>query len=186
MNANLKGSQFLIAKKFIEEKFGPEAFDKILEQLPDPDKTLLCRHLYSINMYPEQTLINLIIALDKIFGKGDYKLCEEIGAYGAEVGTAKIFKVFIHFGDPLFVLSRSPIFWKRIHDHGSIKVTSVKNNTATLQIQDYKTPHQSFCMLTIGYFKAILKMSGAKNIELFETKCVTKGANCCEFSAAWD
>ncbi|MCP4652994.1 MAG: hypothetical protein GY858_06395 [Candidatus Omnitrophica bacterium] len=185
MQACIKGNQFLLVKAHITTVFGNDAFNNVLEQMPQHCAASFKKMINSSSWVPEEAFVELLATADKVLGKGDYKLCEELGSILAKVGIPKFYKIFIQFGNPSFVIQRAPRFWKQLHNTGRLEVIATAKTSVIGRLVDKSHPHKAFCASLIGYFKATLELCGATNISVEELECVCNGNSCCEFAASW-
>jgi len=180
-----KGSLFNLTKEFLSENSGPEAVEKVTNQMSIEDKNIISQQIFSMSWYPEETYVNFLIAIDKVFGKGNYKLCHDVGYYTAIKATARFYKIFSHSEDPSFVTRNGGVFWSKIHNNGRLEPTITDQNSATIRIIDKASPHKAFCHSVIGYWKGLLESGGAKDVSIRESKCVCRKAGFCEFVGIW-
>lgn len=186
MIPSIKGNIYNLTKDYLIRRFGADALEKTRPHLTPEDYAVIKRPLIAGLWEPEIVYNNFLAAADKTFGKGDYALCHDIGHNSAIQGIPKIYKVFIRFGDPGFVIKRAANFWSQVHNHGRLKAELITEHTAIAAIYDYQSPHKAFCYSLMGYIVGVLELSGAKGVQIKETKCSKDGATHCEFEAHWD
>lgn len=186
MIPSIKGNIYNLTKEYLVQRFGADALEKIRPQLKPEDYALISKQLIAGLWESEITYNNFLTAADKTFGKGDFLLCYDIGHNSALQGIPKIYKIFIRFGDPAFVIKRASNFWSQVHSHGRLEANIMSEHTAIAIVHDYQEPNKSFCYSLMGYIVGVLELSGAKNVQIKETKCRLEGASCCEFLAHWD
>ena len=182
---NAKGSLINITKEYLIESFGTNAIDRVAEVMLPKNSEIIRRTIYTMSWIPEETFIDLLIAADKIFGKGNYAIPHKIGYYLAKKGIPKLYKIFIQLGNPLFVIKNGPRFWRQLHDNGELKIAKVEPNRVYVHIIDKVAPHKSFCQTLAGYIEGIFELSGAKEFRVTENKCTCEGASLCEYVITW-
>ena len=180
-----KGSLFNITKEFLYENFGPDAVKKVTDQMSAKDKKIISQQIFSMSWYPEETYVNFLIALDKVFGKRNYNLCNDVGRYTATKAIQKFYKIFSRSEDPSFVTMNGGVFWSKVHNNGRLEPAITDKNSATIRIVDKASPHRAFCHSVLGYWQGLLESGGAKEVSIHESKCVCRKADFCEFVGTW-
>jgi len=181
----IKGQSYNLLKKYIIEKLGADAWQKILQEINSRDREIASKVILDVSWQPEKPFLNLLNASEKKFGRDDYKLCRSIGNYSAKEGVSRFYKIFIRFGDPGYVIGRAANFWNQIHNHGRLEIRRTTPVSALGGLHGYKTPDKAFCHYLMGYCEGVLEMSGAKNISISEIRCVCDGNEYCEFIGEW-
>lgn len=182
---SIKGNQVIFAKGYLTEKFGPDAFDKVIEQLDPQSREILTRPILHVGWIPEECFVKFLISIDNLFGKGNYELCYQIGYYLGEISIPQFYRMFLKFGDPLFLVQRAPHLWKQLHNNGRLEVIKVNSHSVIARLIDKAYPHKAFCFYAMGFSKKGLELTGAKHVTIEEVKCVNSGAEFCEFSVSW-
>lgn len=184
--SNIKAHLFMEVIQYIKDNYGEEGFKKVFDRLNFEDRTILSKKIIPLSWLPTSTFNNLLETADLVLGKGDRYLCYELGRYEAEKGIKRFYKLFIKMGSPAFVIKRAPQLWKSLHDEGELKVELTSEKSGRLRLLNYKDTNKAQCRSFVGYCEKVLEMSGAKNVEMFEAKCVSKGNEYCEFIGNWE
>jgi len=181
----IKGVEIKNALKYLTDKFGPDALQKITEQLEPDDKAVFSKPILTSTWVPEKTYNNLLASADKIFGKGDYAMCFDIGRHNASE-EIKLYSVFIRMGNPGFLLTIAASFWNQIHNSGNLIVVEKTPKSVIAHLKDFYEPssrgNPAGCYATRGYFHEIFERTGAKNVRVDEAQCAALGAPYCVFS----
>lgn len=185
MLPSIKGQNVKQAKEYLLKTFGQEAIAKVLEVLLPEDQEAMGKD-YTNFWEPELSYVHFLEAIEKVFGKGDYSVSFQSGYYSAHKGIPKFFKLFIRFGDPLFVIKRAAAIWGVVHNHGAFEVNGLSAKSAVARLIDYRTPSRAFCASLRGYCTAVLEISGARKVSIVEKQCVCDGGGYCEFDASWE
>lgn len=182
----VKGHHIVFARQYLTETFGPEAFKETITQMDTPEQNSLSKIITSVSWIPEEVYVKFLVAADKLFGKGDFDLCRQIGYYLGKKTVPTLYKFFIKFGDPSFAIRRSTQFWQQLHNNGRLEIISGGPSSVTARLIDKTFPHKAFCASLIGYCQGILELSGAKNISIHEIQCASEGASHCEYVGNWE
>lgn len=183
--SNYRGIAFLAAMKYIKQNYGEEGFAKVLESLPPEDRDVITGKLNPVTLYPMKAYISLLSATDKIFGKGDYALCSDIGRFEANETFSGLYKVFLEVGNPQAVIGKASLAWRTLHDAGSLEVERTSDKYVKGKVIDFPDSHKAFCNVLLGYFAKVIEMSGAKDLDVKEIKCRVNGDDYCEFEVRW-
>ncbi|MFA5116688.1 MAG: DUF2378 family protein [Candidatus Omnitrophota bacterium] len=184
--ANIRGVSLISGVKYISDNFGEGGLVKVVDSLEPQDRDILRSKLHPMNWYPVKTYSAFMAAADKIFGKGDYNLCFNIGKYSAEDIFSGLYKVFLELGNPHFVIRRGHIAWRTIIDSGELEIEQTGDKFVKVRITGFEEPDKAFCWKVSGYFGKVLEMSGAKNVRVNEGKCACDGGPYCEYDIQWE
>ena len=185
MEALIKGNQIIISSQFLVNKYGPDSIEKAAQIMDPKNREIVLGDILSSSWKPAPALVELAAAADKVFGKGDYEVCREMGYFTAKESMSKFYKVFLKFGDPFFILKRSNTLVKQMHNTGRIEVIETGPSYIKAHYLDFGYPHKAFCLILLGFFYGVLEMCGTKNLLIEETRCVNEGDEVCEFVATW-
>ncbi len=185
MDYCIKGHNCIVVKKFIEQSFGQDGLAKVFARTGKETREALERTILSSSWQQEKYFLELLRATQELFGNDTPDLVFKIGRYCAHNSIATIYKIFLRFGNPGFIIARAGRVWTQIHNHGHLDVVQNNDTSSVGRLYDYKTPDKLFCQYLLGYLSSALELSGAKNISLKETACVNQGAAYCEYTATW-
>jgi len=184
----VKAGDIKATLSFLSEKFGPDAPKKVIEQLSPEDRILLSKPILASSWLPEKTYSDLLFQADKIFGKGDYSLCFDIGIYSARFNVPKLYQVFIRMGNPGVLLSSTATFWRQMHNGGNLIIAEKTSNSATVYLKDFydrtRMGNPAFCYAMRGFITEIFKMTGNDG-HMEEVQCAALGAPYCIFKGEW-
>jgi uncharacterized protein (TIGR02265 family) len=183
--ANLRWQSFEGVEKYIRDTYGEEGFQKVLAALEAQDRDVVMSKDQTLPWYPARAFINLIRAVDKIYGKGDYALCREIGEFSANDSFTGIYRVFIQFANPRFIINRAALVWRMVYDTGNAEVSYVEDKVITFKIKDFDSPDKALCKEIEGYLETAIGLSGARNVQVSETHCRCSGGEYCEYEIRW-
>ncbi|HEY2512909.1 MAG TPA: hypothetical protein VGI39_18710 [Polyangiaceae bacterium] len=166
----VRGSALLTRVAYVKDKWGEDGWKRVHAALSAATKQILAGHITPREWHPFDAFVDLNVRIDSLFGKGDYRLCYEIGAYGAEKNMSTIYKVFIRIGSLTFNLEKAASLWNEHYDAGRL-VTKNENGFVTLRIEDFPTPHCSHCFSVLGWAGKCAEMSGSKLLDKQRTGC---------------
>jgi len=182
----IKGVIPNLGKEYIIKTFGSEGFNEVLQAMQEQDREIISQIILSISWQPEKSFMNFLKAVTKTLGKNNLEICRNVGYYAAQEGIPKLYRIFISFGNPGFVIENCSRFWKHIHSFGSFEATLTNETSAVAKLYTYKDLPKVHCYYMLGYIQATLELSGAKNVSVHEAKCTSRNSEYCEFFAKWE
>ena len=185
-DVHVKGSALKTSVAFISAKFGESGWKKVLSSLPDKDREILSKRVLVSSWYPFSSYLSLLTTADKMFGKGDFALCADMGRYSAESDLGSVYMVFNKEANPHFIISRAAAIWKTYYDSGRMEIAEKGDKSVTLRILGFSSPARQHCLRVQGWMEMALRLSGGRNVRVFESKCRCAGGDCCEYKCGWD
>jgi hypothetical protein len=183
--AHCKGLAVTSRLRWVEEHHGIEGLEKVKAALTPEHQALLAGHVLPHAWVPMALFTELNVAADRLFGAGDLKLCQTMGAWAAEATLPKVFKLFYRLGSPMFIFERAAKLWTAHYDTGSLHPSRDEAGTVHLIIKDVANPHRAHCLSVLGWAAKSIELSGSKVTLAEETRCRTRGDDCCEIQLAW-
>jgi hypothetical protein len=181
----IKGTVISARKEFIKEHFGEDAWEKVMKTLPSSHQDQLRGNILSSTWYSFEIGKALDNAIVKVLGGGNLSYFEELGAVSARKSLAKEHKSFLTKGDPQGFLKKAGIIYKFYYSTGyrEYKETGPQSGImTTFESETYSAPD---CLTVIGWHKEALKLCGAKQVNVVEEECRTKGGKCCRYRFQW-
>src|SRR3954463_15749312 len=90
---------------FTERNFGAKAVERCMATLPTAERELLSS-ASAVGWYPVDTVFRFLRAVDSVCGKGDLKLCHEIGRFSADWQLNSFHKLFLRFKSPAWLFDK--------------------------------------------------------------------------------
>jgi hypothetical protein len=182
---NTKAVHLKSFQKFVLGKSDPSTLQRIIGQLSPEDQGVLNKPVMPNAWLDYSLWWRLLLSADKILGKGDLQLIREIGAFDAQENLNGIYKTFISFLRPDFIIGNASLIWKRYYDTGVLKPIQVTRMSAEFWLMDWKNIPLYHELEIIGWMESALAMTGAKNMQLHHTTCMARGDDHCTFQASW-
>ena len=182
--ANFKGTVFESTRMFTEQRFGSEAPEQVLAQLPRADQELL-RGVNALGWYPVEPVLRYHHALDRLFGAGDLALCEQVGRFSASWAMNSVLKVFLRYRSPTWLVERATSLWGRYHDSGRWQISSSAANKVQGDLFEFEVRDPAFCARLRGWLAGAAELTGGQHTNVFEAQCASRGAGHCSFSISW-
>jgi len=168
LNVGVRGLVFTIFADWLKAKQGEERFEEIKKGLQVESLELLASAQKG-KWYPLQHLVALL----EFCGQGtdsSQGSWLEFGSYLCEVSLTTSFKGLIVFIDPVTLMKRMPLFWRRYFNAGDMSVQKVSSGEALLVLGE-SVGRGVIPAVFEGWLKHALKMVGATGIEVQGSDC---------------
>ena len=185
MSMNIRGAVLLSRKLFVEEHFGQGAWERILSELSEEDQDILKGILVHVGWYPFEFGERLDQAIVDVFGNGNPKVFEEIGAKSAQKNLSDTQNAFLTPGDPQAFLTKTPAIYALYYDHGRREYKATGANSGILSTHEADTFSSIDCLTIIGWYKKALMMCGAAEVQIIEEECRARGGKKCTYRVSW-
>ncbi len=136
--------------------------------------------------YPENDQLALIRALAQVLPPTGMDVYEFMGRFTAQRDLVGLYGHMLKMGDPEATLRRGPAIWKAYHDTGTLQVTFTGPGLARIQISDYGLPSTEMCRLLLGWYGELVRMTGARNVEIVEAQCRHRKDVACVWEVKWE
>jgi hypothetical protein len=184
--ANVKGSALSSRVLWVQLGHGAPGVDRLLSQVSPELRASVEPGVNKAKWYPLEQFIELIVAIDRLFGKGDLSLVRELARHGADANLTTIYRLFYKVGTTHWILGRAVRLWSAHYDTGYLEVMTRGPKTAVLRIRGFDTPHTVHCQSVMGWAERSIELSGGKQVTSEETKCRTRGDEWCQIETVWE
>ncbi len=153
--------------------------------LPAPLRWYLDERIMVSGWYPEEDQLELIRALAQVLPAPGMDMYEFMGRFTAERDLAGLYEHMVKQGDPQWTLRRGPAIWRSYHDTGTLSVTFEGPGSARLELSDYGLPSSEMCRVLLGWYGQLVRMTGAREVEISETRCRQRKDAACVWEVKW-
>jgi hypothetical protein len=138
--------------------------------------------------YPEVHLRELLIAVDRVRGRGDLSHCREVmGPSSAEKDLqGGVYQALLKAGDPGRTLQSFPTLWSLYHDSGIVSVDVEAPGITTLFLEGFGLPSAALCATSEGWMLEAVRLAGGASPAVVHDACVSRGAGSCRFRVSWN
>jgi len=184
--AHCKGIAVLSRLKWVHQHHGPEGAARLLDALSIGTRETLERHVLPHGWVPMLHFIELNVAADRLFGKGDLALCKVMGAWAAAENLPKLFRLFYRLGSPTFIFERASKLWSAHYDSGTLTLVEPGDTSCRLSLTGFDAPHRAHCLSVLGWVGRSVGLAGSTLVESDEVRCRTRGDPRCELLLRWE
>ena len=185
METKIRGVVLMARKAFVQEHFGPGAWDRVLSSLPKEDQAVFSGIIVHVGWYPFGLGERLDKTIVEVLGKGDPHVFEEIGAKSARQNLTGVHKAFLTPGNPQAFLTQAKNIYGFYYNTGSRAYEATGPLSGVIVTKDAETFSLADCLTIVGWHKEALKMIGVKTVSIIETRCRAKGDPYCRYELTW-
>lgn len=184
--ANVKGSALSSRVLWVQLNHGEAGLQRLLPQCSPDLRATIETGIAKAKWYPLDQFVELITTIDRLFGKGDLALVDELASHSADANLTTIYRLFYKVGSAHWILGRAVRLWGAHYDSGYLEVLTRGPKTAVLRMRGFEAPHPIHCRSVLGWAKRSIELSGGTEVKATETKCRTKGDEFCQLEYAWE
>jgi hypothetical protein len=135
--------------------------------------------------YSRAVYFEILAGFAQRYGGDDpSKLVRDLSAFAADRDLKSIYRFFLKFGYPGFVLGQSAVLWKNYFEGGALEVISREKTRMFVRLTDeVYLPYT--CDLIIGYGERATTLSGGKDVTVSHPVCKHRGGPHCDFEVVW-
>jgi uncharacterized protein (TIGR02265 family) len=182
----IRGSVLASRLKFVREKGGPEARDRVIARLPAEDQQVLRSWLESAAWYPFELNQRLDDAIAQELSPDDRRrVFLEMGRASAEANLLAGQRKFVKDGDPQALLAGAPEIYAAYYAKGRRTYEKAGNTAAILRTYDAESVTAEDCLTVVGWHIRAIELCGGKDVKVVETACRARGQALCEYRCEW-
>jgi hypothetical protein len=176
---NIKAQGLLNATRWIEENYGQRALSEVVQACGPAVRERYVSAI-GITWHPVEEFVELVDAADRLLGKGDGKLAEEIGASAARANLKGVLvRAALYVANPELLVRRAAGLWRQYNDEGEMRVLEFDESVARLEVAGMSTKSWTFCCAVTGWFREVATAAGIQSAVARHPQCRAKGAARC-------
>jgi hypothetical protein len=184
--SNVKGSAFASRILWVRLHQGEAGIDRLLPLVSPALGDVLRHGAVMSRWYPFELFVEINLALDRMFGRGDLGLIKSLGRHGADANLTTIYRLFYKVGTVKWILARAPRLWGLHFDSGMMHVDTYPGREAGLRIEGFSNPHRAHCLSVWGWTERSVELSGGADVQAKEVACRLRGDAHCRFLLTWN
>ena len=182
--ANVKGSALATRVTWVGLNHGQGGLDRLCAQVSPELAREVRAGIAVARWYPFEQFVELVRAIDRVFGKGDGALTHELGRYGADAALTTIYRLFYRVGTVRWVMARAARLWHLHYDAGKLELRE-HPDTIELVISEFPTPDCTHCGSVRGWAERSIELSGGEAVQTELVSCRQRGDGECCMRARW-
>ncbi len=171
-------------RSFVEQRFGAEAWTELLASLTLEASATLAQAV-AVGWYDTHLQPELYRAMDSRFGRADLALVTELGRFAADEDLHGIYRMFLRFASPGYVLEKGMAYWSRFQSTGRWEVTRTSPRSARAALVGFTTADEAVCRYLAAYMTRMMELAGARSVRVEEVRCRARGESDCTFEGTW-
>ena len=182
----IKALAFRSTLDYLRSRGGDEAVVKTLEAISEEARLELSRPLLATKYLPFSWLLDLMRAGADHLGGDRREVFQDMGVHSCEQALTGVYKIFLKVGSPQFILGRASRLFKTYFQGASeMRVVGQRRGFSQLEVDAFAGGHQDYCSRLDGYFYTVLRLSGAKDIEMEHDECAYRHGKVCCWTGSW-
>jgi uncharacterized protein (TIGR02265 family) len=182
----IRGAVVASRLKYVREKGGAEARDRVLARLPPGDQQLLRGWLQTSGWYPFDLNRRLDDAIAEELSPDDRnRVFLEMGRASAEANLLSGQRVYLKPGDPHALLRAAPEVYAAYYAVGRREYEKTGEASAVLRTHGAESVTAEDCLTVVGWHVRAIELCGAHDVKVVETRCRARGHSFCEYSCKW-
>jgi uncharacterized protein (TIGR02265 family) len=181
---HVKGNPIVATRTFVTERYGQDAWKRVLAALPPSDVAVIADAL-PIGWYRIEVLQRLNRATETVLGDGGGGIARLLGRRTAEIELTTIHRVLLKVATPWYVVERLTMMWQRVQDTGEWKVERVSDTQLIATLTGWAISDEIMCIRLAAFFERTLELSGAQAPVIRRGSCIGRGERSCRFDVSW-
>jgi hypothetical protein len=182
----VKALGVLDCRNYITERYGAAAHDKIRTAMRPEDRDIVYSpDTLAVTWMDLNAVINHLLIFDTVIGNGDGKADEAMIRDLANRHFKGIYSIMFKSASPKDVVKKFAQIWNRYYDHGESEVNFVDDKNVLIKVLNCPGLPRYHERLVIPYLEELLRLCGAKDIEITQPECIATGAMQCLFKVSW-
>ncbi len=184
--AKVRGSSLASRIDWVRQMHGENGLANLIGDLTPAGRNLIHAPVDAKAWYSFPLFLDLSIAIDRRFGKGDYTLLTEIARWGCHRTVPSLYQMFIRMGSVDWVLGKAAKLWNEHFNVGVIEVhRELGQRRAFGEMRDFPRPHLAHCSAVMGFAMGAVELSGEKNVRGSMMSCRALGSERCVARIVW-
>ncbi len=180
----IKGSVLKSRLAFVEQQFGREGLDKLMESLGPEDRGTL-DNVLPVAWFEFELGKRLDDAIVQVLGGGRAEVFERLGEASAEANLTSVHSAFLAPGDPHAFLGKAPQIYNMYYQTGRREYERTGEKEGVLTTFEAETYSKPDCLTVMGWYRKALEMCGATNPRIVEDECRARGGEVCRYRVSW-
>lgn len=187
MSGKIKGFVVLTRKALLTERFGADAWGKILAGVSEDDRAVLDGVMLPSSWLPLAVCERLDEAIIRVIGGRAEEAFKQIGRRSCDDNLTKYQSGFLRGNKtPQKFLEQSPAIYRLYYETGSREYKATGEHSGVLTTTGAHGVTWGDCLTIIGWHERALELCGAHRIKISHPVCRTRGGTVCRYDLSWD
>ena len=182
----VKGTAVRSIPEFVQKHF-PLRYQEWLNSMPESSKKLMSGLIFTNNWYPlNEGLTIPMKTISKLFyGSDDRKTARVMGQYSATIALTGVYKFFIQFGSPKFIIERGGRVFSTYFQPSEMVVVNAQKDSLSVHITKFPEPEVIIEHNIAGWMEKALEVSGCKQVKAEITRSLVNKNSYTEIKINW-
>jgi hypothetical protein len=181
-----KGTSLAAIVRFVRQNWGAEGLARLAAASQATEVLeLIDGKVLAGSWYPFAYFTELLDNASALFSGGVEGFARREGASCADYDLRGVYRVFVRFTSPAFVIERSGKVWRQYYDSGDLVVLETDDARVIYELRDFGSPHRGHCGTVLGWSERAAELSGATAVRGTHAICRARGDRRCVFQIDW-
>lgn len=182
----VKGVAVSTIPGFVISEFGNEGYRKWYNELSPDAKDVFETKIMSNSWFPLKEIMTEPTQLicDLFYG-GDLKGAFKLGSYSANFGLTGVYKLFVKFGSPEFIITRAPVILPTYYRPSAMEFKVLNEGKVLFSITEFAEMSRVIEHRIAGWMQRGLEICGTKNTNVQVVKSKLDNNPSTEILALW-
>ncbi len=182
----IRGTSVVSRVRFVQDRFGDEAWKQVLTRLNPEDRRVLSGPLSATGTYSQEMYANLVATVNDIFDDGSGSLARQMGHFTAQSDLRSIHRHFFREGDPMYTLKMMPTIFQHYVPGSQMTVAEAKPGHVVLRLANQGEIDRGLCSYSVpGWLQGAVELAGGRNVRVRHTSCHYQGDGGGEYVITW-
>jgi hypothetical protein len=183
-----KGTGVNAVSRFVSANWGAEGLKRLAAAMPSLEAAEMVRTGVLVgSWYPFAHLVSLLEQGEALFGEGSGTFAKRMGASCADFDLRGVYRIFIRFAAPGYLIERASKVWRQYYDSGELAVIEADPaRRVVFELSGFATPHRGHCDTVLGWTERAFELSGVQNVRGEHPSCRARGDCRCLFRVEWE
>lgn len=179
---NLRGTAFLNIARYVRERFGAGAHERVIAALPAAAAAPFLAELRESAWKPAEHLVAYMEKARALLAPDEAGFFRDVGRFSGRHVRDTAFRTLLT--DPDAAARQSAFLWGAFYDAGRLEMRR-EGDMLLIRILDFPSPGRSLCERQAGFIQGALEAWGGAGVRVEKVACVFDGAPHCEIHALW-
>jgi len=184
--AEIKGTVLIDSIRAIKARGGEAEFQKIVAKLSPETKPIFEGRISQSSWYPLDAFAEFLEVDIRETAAGVREVLITRAERVIEAQLQGIYRVFIKYGSPMFVIKRIAAVHATYYQGIEIQPQKHDANEAVIRYIGLRKRHEIMGYGIIGFFRKALEISGAKNVAVKFTEPISDEKPYAELTITWE
>jgi len=185
----IKGESLVVLPEYIKEKFGTSGLMEWRDSLSPEAREIFSSDVKPYEWYDLRShYLEPVKKICDLFFEGGFQGATEAGRADADRALSGVFRFFVRFGSPGFIVRRASVLFPSYYKESSMRVVEVSQKGFVLWVMEFGNEKmEEINTYTIsGWMQRAMELCGCENVVVEAKRNIVDGKEIVAFVARWD